>query len=293
MAAFEAGAETPGHLQQPVGFQAQGEEGDVGRHDPGRGAAALQQGLGVLQPKRPVPALQLGIVAVGGGPQDGLFEQVQPQGEDRGAGVLLAPAAGGAGVDAVAAAAVDHPAVLDHAAFGKDDDLVALEDLPGQQRQQPGMVVGHGAGGAQQLCQVGVDFEQLAVGDGITVSPAMLVEQVLGNQGLEAGEMIENEDLALPDVVVGIVKLDVQAQKAPGEAEQADRAVVEAGVDVEISGRFGPGRHVHRMSSAAGGISVCSLAAAKASTGKEEGGPAGPPSLAPKRPERLSRAGPP
>ena len=245
VAAFETGTQALGHLEQPVGLHPQGKEGDVGRHDPGRLAAALQQDLHALQPQGFAPAPQPVPVTVGGGLQDDLLEQVQPQGEHGGAGMLLAPAPGGAGVDAVAAVAVDHPAVLDHAALREDHDLVPLEDFRGQQGQQPGVVVGHGAGGAQQPGQAGIDFEQFPVGDGVAVGAAVLVDQVLGDEGFETGELVEDEDLALAQVVAGVVEFDVQAQKTAGEAEQLDRVLVEAAVDREVPGVDGAGRQVH------------------------------------------------
>ena len=75
------------------------------------------------------------------GPQDRRLEDLQCECQDGTAGVVFARLFGGRRVDAVPASAVQYPAVLHHAPLRKDDHLPAPQDLFGQERKKPRVIV--------------------------------------------------------------------------------------------------------------------------------------------------------
>jgi hypothetical protein len=91
-----------------------------------------------------------------------------------------------------------------------------VQDFPGQKREQVGHVVRHYADRVEKPAETFVAFEKLGRGYRAAVSAAGVVDQVLGYEGFKAGEVIEQEDIAmLYRIAFGIgllVQLDIELQ---------------------------------------------------------------------------------
>ena len=86
---------------------------------------------------------------------------------------------------------IHDPAVLDHAAFRKDDDLAAAEYLFGKQREQARMIMGEYADVSQISGQYRVALKEFPRGDGAAVGAGFLIDQKLGDECFKAREMVE------------------------------------------------------------------------------------------------------
>ena len=62
------------------------------------------------------------------------------------------------------------------------------------------MIGGHGADAPQEFCEFLAGGEQLGRRDATAKSARRLVDDVLRDDGLESGEMVEQEDLAVVEV---------------------------------------------------------------------------------------------
>ncbi len=152
--------------------------------------------------------------------------------------MVLAPLVGGARKDAVLAPLVEHPLVLDHAALGKYDDLAAVQNFAHQERKQVRQAVRHHADGVEKLAETIVAREKFRRRDRTAIGTGRLVDQVLRNEGLEAGEVIEQKDIALV-YRVGVagfvlVQLDVELQQFSRGAKRLDAK----GIDPLVDFRF-------------------------------------------------------
>ena len=157
--------------------------------------------------------------------------------------MLLAPFHGGSRVDAETPLGIQNPLVLDHAALGKDHQFAPVQHLAGQKGEQPRQIVRHHADGAQKGAEAFV-VEEFGRGDGTTIDPGLFVHQVLRYEGFEAGEVVEQEDVATLDKAPGVVRrirvqLHLQFQQAPGDTKGAGHPVVGAGDAIGISGIAG------------------------------------------------------
>lgn len=206
-------------------------KGDVGRDDQGRLQRRRQQFIEAVEFQQFPPALQAQPVVFPESKPDGDFQRFHALAQDRWTGMVLAPVACDAGIDAVLAAFVDDAAVLDHAAFREDDDLAAAQQLPGQQGEQAWMVVWIDADPLQIAGQDVFFAEEFAGCDGAAVGAGLFEDQKLRNEGFEAGKMIEQEDVALQHLRVGM-QFDVDAEHVLHRAEQLHRALVSRGIDI-------------------------------------------------------------
>ena len=242
-ATVDALVEQPCRLVQQIVADAQGVEGDVGGHDPGRLEGADEQCLAVLETELFGPAVDAFVIAARVVAQQRGLEGIQGQRDDRRATMLLASFHGGSRVDAETPLGIQHPLVLDHAALGKDHQLAPVQHLAGQKGEQPRQVVRHHADGAQKGAEAFV-VEEFGCGYGTAIDPGLFVHQVLRDKGFEAGEVVEQEDVAPLDQAPGVVRrigvqLHLQFQQAPGDAESPGHPVVGAGDAIGIPGIAG------------------------------------------------------
>ena len=222
---------------QQVVSDAHRPEGDVRGHDAGGLARCGEQRRGVRQPEVPGPGFDLARAPGVGRRAHRLLERIEGEPQHRRAGVVPAPLPGGARVHAEVALLVEHPPVLDHAALGEDHDLASAQDLAREEGEQARMVVGDGAH-ADEVVGEGVAFdEEVGPGHGAAVRAGLDVDEVLGDEGLEAREVVEEEDVALGELVAGLVQLQVDPEEAAQHREQPGRPSVRRGVDLEIHRR--------------------------------------------------------
>jgi len=104
---------------------------------------------------------------------------------------------------------VDDMAVFDHPAFGENDDFAAAKDLGGEKRKQARKICRHRADVPQELGKGVASFEQFGRRDATAETARRLVNDVLGNDRFEAGEVIEQENLPVIELAVGAMDLDV------------------------------------------------------------------------------------
>ncbi len=149
--------------------------------------------------------------------------------------MVLAADLRGARIDRILPGIVHHAAVLDHAALGEDHHLAALEDLGGEEGQQAGMVVGHRADAAQIAPQPRT-IEEFRRGHRSRQDSALFVDQILRNEGFEAGEMVEQIDVAVIDLPMRPMDANIEGKCPLQPCHIAHRAVdaglIEAVVDL-------------------------------------------------------------
>ena len=75
------------------------------------------------------------------------------------------------------------------------------------------MVMGYSANGGQVIRKDLIAGKKLAVGYRKAVVAGFFVDQVLGYEGFEAGEVVEQENRAVIDDVLFRVKLDMNGEK--------------------------------------------------------------------------------
>ena len=190
-ALVDAAVKQASRLVQDVVADPDRVKGDVAGHDDGRLRRLHHQQLDVVEIKLLRPAFDAIVLAGCVIVQQRGLEGVQRQRDHRGAAMVLAAFVGGAGKYAVLTLLVDHALVLDHTAFRENDELAIVQDFPGQERKQVRHVVRHDADRIQELAEAFVAAEKFGRGDRATIGAAGFMNQVLRDEGFEAGEMIE------------------------------------------------------------------------------------------------------
>ena len=229
----EPAAEQLGSLAQDVVVGAHRPEGDVGGHDQRRFPGGGDQRVDVVHAQRVDPSLEPLGPPVLMHRENAFLEDLERQRHRRRALVVLAPDPVDLGKDREAALLVQHPAVLDHAALGKEDHPASAQDLGGQEGQQAGVIGGHRADAPQEPGEGLVALEQVRRRDAAAKGARRLVDEVLRDDGFEAGEVVEQEYLAGFDVAVVVVDLDVDPQAFVQERERAHAPLIGGFVDVE------------------------------------------------------------
>lgn len=234
-------AELLRHRLQDVVGDPQGEEGDVRRYDTHRPGKACLQGLRVLlRPVGEEVVLERGV-AVGEGALQILETVLRLQGGDRRASVGWPPRLLAAGVDLQAAVRIEDLLVLDHAPLGEDHHLAADEDLVAHEVDNSRHVRRDRADGAQEGAE-GVRSEKLRGGERPPDHPRVAVEDVLRDEGLEAREVVEEEDVAGFRLAGEVVHPQVHRGDLQQQVHQPSHPLVGAQVDVEVDLRLGVGR---------------------------------------------------
>jgi hypothetical protein len=150
--------------------------------------------------------------------------------------MMLAAFVGAARKHVVFAAMVDHAFVLDHAALGEDDQLAAVQQFARQERKQVGQIVRDDTDRIEELAETFVAFEKLRRRDRAAIGAGCFVDQVLGNKGFKAREMVEQENIALVyGIVIAIavlVQLDVEFEQFAGSAKRLNAKVIDPGIDI-------------------------------------------------------------
>ncbi len=147
--------------------------------------------------------------------------------------------------NAVTSLGIEHLAVLDHSPFGEDNHLASAQDLGGEKGKQTGMVVGHGPDTEQEFGEAILRVpEKFGRGDAAAVGTGLAVDQILRNDRLETGEMVEQEDLAVLDPALILMQLDFYLEAVFQHRKDADAEIV-------IAGDFQIGALVHDRTLAA------------------------------------------
>ncbi|MCZ6697529.1 MAG: hypothetical protein O7D94_01200 [Planctomycetota bacterium] len=194
-----------GALVKQVVGDANGVERDVSRDDPRRPVDGGQQGFGGMELEPVNPDVELLLVAGSVERSKSNPQRFQIQGENGGTRMMFAPRLGRSRINAVAARIVDNSTILDHSPFGKNDHLAAAQDFLGQKRQQTGMVVGQRAKTNEIVCESVVSFKEFRCRHGSTECFRFLVDQILRDERLEAGEMIKQKDFAACQIIVALM----------------------------------------------------------------------------------------
>ncbi len=211
-----------------------GIEGDIAGDDERRPFRRSNQRIYAVQPYRLAPAAQARRLALGCQRDDPLLEDFQNQGDRRGTLVMLAMTLGGRRENPELPRLVDHAPILDHAAFGEDHDLAAGKDLRREERQKTLHIVRHAADFSQELGKASAAREELLTGQGPAVGAGLLENQVLRDDGLETGEVVEEEYLARLDRARRVVQCDIKAEPLVEEREPAHAPLVSRFTDDQI-----------------------------------------------------------
>ena len=141
------------HIRRPgkdVLIHAERMKGNVGREHQGLFGQNGPQRI-FIDFKNTGPAGEFTGIALGNQRGQTDFKAINTKSQKGRTGMVGTSGVGGSGIDTVIGAfgmwAIvkrDAP-VLDHAAFGEDDDLAAAQDFLGQKGQQPFIIVGHPA----------------------------------------------------------------------------------------------------------------------------------------------------
>ena len=196
-------------LAQQIVAYPDGIKGDVRRHDVRGPAGGVQEFRATNELEGFRPSVDAARVTCLVGFHYRPLECLQRQSQHGRAGVLLAARLGASRINAVCPPRIQYAPVLHHAAFGEHHDLASPEDLFGKKRQEIGKILRHRAN-ANQVVGKGIAFdEEFPGGDGPAVGATFHVDEVLGNEGFEAGEMIEQEDVTVGDLGVPVMQLEV------------------------------------------------------------------------------------
>src|SRR5215218_2882475 len=66
------------------------------------------------------------------------------------------------------------------------------------------------------------------------IGACRLVNEILRNYRFEAGEMVKKEDLALFDMSIGVMHLDIDAETAAQHGKRAHAPLIQNFIDLEL-----------------------------------------------------------
>ena len=197
-------------LAQEIIAGVDGIEGDVGGNDQGRLQRRGDQRLSVGQSEGLDPAVHPGHVTGFVHRQDALLENFQDHRQGRGAVAVRRRRPLG-WQQARQRSRGDLP-VLDHRAFRENDHLAAAQDFGGEKSQEARVIAGNTPQIPQQFGEPPVAFEQFVRRHAAAILAGGLMNEILRNDGLETGEMIEQENLALVDEATAVMDGNVDAE---------------------------------------------------------------------------------
>ncbi len=142
------------------------------------------------------------------------FKRIQCQRDDCRSAVVFTSLVGGTRENTVLPFLINHALVLDHATFGKNDQLTAMQNLMCQKRKQIRQVIRHHTDGIKELAKSLVAFKKFSRSHRATIGAGCLLYQNLRDEGLEAREMIEQKYITLVHRIVFtttfLVQLDIE-----------------------------------------------------------------------------------
>ena len=227
----EIAAEQLGSLAQEIVAGVDGIKRDVCRHHEGRLSGCSDQGIDVLEPEGAYPPIEPVRLAGLFHGENALLEDFQHQRQRR---CTLTVPERRRMQKAERSAAGGNVAILDHAAFREKNDLSAAQNFRGEKRQQAREVVGYRAAAAEKIGECFVAEKELVGRDATAIGAGRLVDEILGDDGLEAREVIEQKYLASLDVAVGVVNLDVDAQAAARQRECPHAPLIQPLIDLQL-----------------------------------------------------------
>ena len=220
------------HLVEDIVAHSNGIEGNVSRYDQSGPTGRGQQCVFTVHAQGLDPRLHTLNVPCFMGLQDRRLEGVQRQCQNSGSGVVFAPLLGHARINAIVTFAIHHLAILHHSALWKNDHLTTPKDFFGQKRKKPGMVIGYRSHAQQIVGKCRSFDEEILRGHRAALGPGFLVNQVLGEEGLEAGKVVEEKNVSRVNLAL-MVQLEIDSQNLLQNREDSYRPLISGRVDLK------------------------------------------------------------
>jgi hypothetical protein len=125
-------------------------------------------------------------------------------------------------------------AVLYHLPFGEKNDLPSAQYLRCEKGEQAGVIIGHRTAAPQQPGEMLAAEKQFVRRHTAAIRSRRLVNEILRNDRFEAREMVKKENLALFDVAIGIMHLDIDPEATAQHGKRAHAPLIQNFIDLEL-----------------------------------------------------------